>query len=365
MTATGWTAPGAAGQRLGRRGHQRGGRLHSRLHLAGRHRRAGHGRVPALLQVPLRLHHPAGRRARQALAERHRPRRRAQPGQRLVPPDRGPRAATRRRSSPTASPGPPPTSCGTSAPATPCAASAATRATRPAPRATRPRTRPTRPVTVHASTNRGILDPPVREPGAVGIRAVLRQQGLRPVPHLPHGDPLHEPHRPAAAEGTNFVFHGLHMSGISDKGSGGLDIDTPGAGQGNARCAECHFDSHGTTVAADGPEAHRRPTGRLRPQRPAQQVDGRSAHLHQDGDDRDVHTHLPRQGPPGAPGTPLTRPPLSGICACRRIVPQIAQNDTEIGNKEPPTRCRSIEEREPHVPSTGSDHHGNHVRPGR
>ena len=43
------------------------------------------------------------------------------------------------------------------------------------------------------------------------------------------------------------MFHGLHMSGITDKGSGGLDIDTPGAGQGNARCAECHFDSHGTT----------------------------------------------------------------------------------------------------------------------
>jgi hypothetical protein len=37
------------------------------------------------------------------------------------------------------------------------------------------------------------------------------------------------------------------MSGISTEGSGGLDIDTPGAGQGNARCAECHFSSHGTT----------------------------------------------------------------------------------------------------------------------
>ena len=54
-------------------------------------------------------------------------------------------------------------------------------------------------------------------------------------------------YRPAAAEGTNFVFHGLHMAGITTKGSGGLDIDTPGAGQGNARCAECHFSNHGTT----------------------------------------------------------------------------------------------------------------------
>jgi hypothetical protein len=58
--------------------------------------------------------------------------------------------------------------------------------------------------------------------------------------------------RPAAAEGTNFPFHGLHLAGIDDKGNGGLDIDTLGAGQGNARCAECHFSSHGTTQLPNG-----------------------------------------------------------------------------------------------------------------
>ena len=50
---------------------------------------------------------------------------------------------------------------------------------------------------------------------------------------------------------TNFDDHRKHVSGIRDKGSTalGLDIDTPGAGQGNAVCAECHFRIHGTALA--------------------------------------------------------------------------------------------------------------------
>ena len=88
---------------------------------------------------------------------------------------------------------PRPTSCGTSPPATPCAASAATRATRRERRPTRRRTRPDATSTVHASTNRGILTRPYENRVLSRGRAVLRQQGLRPVPHLPHGDPLHEP----------------------------------------------------------------------------------------------------------------------------------------------------------------------------
>jgi hypothetical protein len=48
---------------------------------------------------------------------------------------------------------------------------------------------------------------------------------------------------------TNFRLHGFHLTAIGDQGSGPLDIDTPGAGQGNAICAECHFQLHSTSSA--------------------------------------------------------------------------------------------------------------------
>jgi predicted CXXCH cytochrome family protein len=48
---------------------------------------------------------------------------------------------------------------------------------------------------------------------------------------------------------TNFRFHGFHLGSIGNKGSGGLDIDTAGAGQGNGICAECHNRVHGTKLA--------------------------------------------------------------------------------------------------------------------
>jgi predicted CXXCH cytochrome family protein len=102
-------------------------------------------------------------------------------------------------------------------------------------------------LTVHASTNRGILVRPYenRVLSASGTFYDNRGSALCLTCHME--TPFMNQYRPAAAEGTNFVFHGLHMAGISTKGSGGLDIDTPGAGQGNARCAECHFSGHGTT----------------------------------------------------------------------------------------------------------------------
>ena len=48
---------------------------------------------------------------------------------------------------------------------------------------------------------------------------------------------------------TNFRFHGYHTSDIPGQGSGGLDINVLGAGQGNAICAECHFENHSTKLA--------------------------------------------------------------------------------------------------------------------
>jgi len=49
---------------------------------------------------------------------------------------------------------------------------------------------------------------------------------------------------------TNFGYHGMHLNNISDEGGGGgTDINAPGAGQGNAICAECHFELHSTSLS--------------------------------------------------------------------------------------------------------------------
>ncbi|MDC5695712.1 cytochrome c3 family protein [Intrasporangium calvum] len=102
-------------------------------------------------------------------------------------------------------------------------------------------------LTVHASTNRGILIRPYENRVLSKAGQFYDAKGFALCLACHMETPFANRLRPAAAEGTNFVFHGLHVSGITTKGSGGLDIDTPGAGQGNARCAECHFSSHGTT----------------------------------------------------------------------------------------------------------------------
>jgi len=49
------------------------------------------------------------------------------------------------------------------------------------------------------------------------------------------------------ADRTNFTLHGLHTANLKTMGSTNPDIDTPGAGGGNAVCAECHFRLHSTT----------------------------------------------------------------------------------------------------------------------
>jgi len=48
---------------------------------------------------------------------------------------------------------------------------------------------------------------------------------------------------------TNFRLHGFHSTSLLDGGNPSLDIDTPGAGPGNAICAECHFQLHSTSSA--------------------------------------------------------------------------------------------------------------------
>lgn len=51
---------------------------------------------------------------------------------------------------------------------------------------------------------------------------------------------------------TNFSLHGLHVRSIGG-GSASTDIDTAGAGQGKALCAECHFRLHSTTFKSETP----------------------------------------------------------------------------------------------------------------
>jgi predicted CXXCH cytochrome family protein len=54
---------------------------------------------------------------------------------------------------------------------------------------------------------------------------------------------------------TNFRFHGLHVANLQGAGDGGTDIDTAGAGQGDAVCAECHFRIHSTALAVKADES--------------------------------------------------------------------------------------------------------------
>ncbi len=51
---------------------------------------------------------------------------------------------------------------------------------------------------------------------------------------------------------TDFPGHGYHLGMIENDGTGGLEIDTPGDGQGNALCAECHYNLHGTPSSERG-----------------------------------------------------------------------------------------------------------------
>jgi predicted CXXCH cytochrome family protein len=57
-----------------------------------------------------------------------------------------------------------------------------------------------------------------------------------------------EPFLNDGSSATNFPLHRKHVAAIAGEGGGGIDIDTAGAGQGNALCAECHFRIHSTAL---------------------------------------------------------------------------------------------------------------------
>lgn len=52
--------------------------------------------------------------------------------------------------------------------------------------------------------------------------------------------------------GSNFPDHYRHVGNLAGSGSGGTDITVPGDGQGNAICAECHYNLHGVATDARG-----------------------------------------------------------------------------------------------------------------
>ncbi len=67
-----------------------------------------------------------------------------------------------------------------------------------------------------------------------------------------------EPFLNDGSSATNFQLHRKHVAAIGNEGSGGTDIDTAGAGQGNALCAECHFRIHSTALRVGSQDAYPR-----------------------------------------------------------------------------------------------------------
>ena len=101
---------------------------------------------------------------------------------------------------------------------------------------------------VHASQQRGILIAPYRDRVLMGSTEAYSAANFE-LCYLCHTDaPFVDVSGNRRAD-SNYRFHGVHVSNIQNMGSGGTDIDTAGAGQGNAICAECHFRLHSTAQA--------------------------------------------------------------------------------------------------------------------
>ncbi len=121
----------------------------------------------------------------------------------------------------------------------------------------------------HASANRGILVAPYKDRTLNAPRALPGAE-LRALLRLPRGgaDGGRQRRPPQRHElQLARLPHERHQR-RQRRGSGGLDIDVPGDGPGNATCAECHFRTHGTALAVNGQAAGHGPR-ELRSQRPA------------------------------------------------------------------------------------------------
>lgn len=107
----------------------------------------------------------------------------------------------------------------------------------------------------HASSNRGILlenylDRELKPRTDTSTAKAAYSAGDFALCYVCHAEaPFANKSDPAdgSSNATNFKLHGLHLTGLAGKGTGGTEIDTAGDGQGNATCAECHFRIHSTT----------------------------------------------------------------------------------------------------------------------
>ena len=105
----------------------------------------------------------------------------------------------------------------------------------------------------HASTNRGILLAPYRDrllkPVGEGWL-----EGEFELCFMCHSNEAFLSTNSDPKTTSNFRYHGLHTSGIPNKGTtyAAGDIDTDGAGTGNALCSECHFRIHSSSLPVDG-----------------------------------------------------------------------------------------------------------------
>ena len=105
----------------------------------------------------------------------------------------------------------------------------------------------------HTSSNRGILirnyQDRVLKPNS-GADAAYSAKDFA-LCYVCHGQAPFGPPDVATATAatlqTNFSLHSKHLTGLTDRGPVGTDIDTPNDGGGNAICAECHFRLHSTT----------------------------------------------------------------------------------------------------------------------
>jgi predicted CXXCH cytochrome family protein len=103
----------------------------------------------------------------------------------------------------------------------------------------------------HASVNRGILLKPYRD-RLLKPANQNYSEGEFALCFMCHANEPFANTDSNLKNTSNFRFHGLHVIGIPDKGTYGTgDIDSDGAGQGNALCAECHYRMHGSTYVGN------------------------------------------------------------------------------------------------------------------
>jgi predicted CXXCH cytochrome family protein len=98
----------------------------------------------------------------------------------------------------------------------------------------------------HASQYRGILIQNYRDRTLKGLSDAYNPAEFA-LCYVCHAE---QPFTNTPSAATNFPYHELHVSAVVHKGANlSTDIDAPGAGAGNAICAECHFRIHGTALA--------------------------------------------------------------------------------------------------------------------